>query len=49
MVKRIHLSLDPFTVEDGTLTPTLKIRRKDAFKKFEKELAALYSLGVPKL
>ena len=27
MVKRIHLSLDPFTVEDNTLTPTLKLRR----------------------
>lgn len=26
-LKRIHLSLDPFTVDDNTLTPTLKIRR----------------------
>lgn len=26
-MKRIHLSLDPFTVDDNTLTPTLKIRR----------------------
>lgn len=49
MVKRIHLSLDPFSVEDGTLTPTFKIRRKDAFNKFARELTALYSLGLPKL
>lgn len=45
MVKKIHLSLDPFSVQDGTLTPTLKLRRKDAYNKFKKELDALYSLG----
>lgn len=52
MVKRIHMSLDAFSVEDGTLTPTLKLRRKDAYNKFRKELDALYSLGeegLPKL
>lgn len=47
MVKRIHLSLDPFTVEDNTLTPTLKLRRKDAFNKYKAELTALYSLPDP--
>ena len=26
-LKRIHLSLDPFTIDENTLTPTLKIRR----------------------
>ncbi|KAH7889901.1 hypothetical protein F5I97DRAFT_1800610 [Phlebopus sp. FC_14] len=46
-VKRIHLSMDPFTVEDNTLTPTLKLRRKDAYAKFKKELDALYALGEP--
>ncbi|KAF5391921.1 hypothetical protein D9757_001788 [Collybiopsis confluens] len=46
-IRRIHLSLDPFSVEDGTLTPTFKIKRKDAYKKFKAELEALYSLGEP--
>ncbi|KAJ4467458.1 long-chain-fatty-acid-CoA ligase [Lentinula edodes] len=46
-LKRIHLSLDPFSVEDGTLTPTFKIKRKDAYEKFKAELDALYSLGEP--
>lgn len=27
MIKKIHVTLDPFTVENGCLTPTLKIRR----------------------
>ncbi|KAI0063466.1 acetyl-CoA synthetase-like protein [Artomyces pyxidatus] len=47
LVKRIHVSLDPFNVEDNTLTPTLKIRRKDAYNKYKAELDALYALGEP--
>ncbi|EPQ50657.1 acetyl-CoA synthetase-like protein [Gloeophyllum trabeum ATCC 11539] len=46
-LKRIHVSLDPFTVENGCLTPTLKIRRKDAYNKHKVELDALYALGEP--
>ncbi|ESK92844.1 long-chain-fatty-acid- ligase [Moniliophthora roreri MCA 2997] len=46
-VKRIHITLDPFTVDDGTLTPTMKIRRKDAFNKFKVELTDLYARGEP--
>jgi long-chain acyl-CoA synthetase len=47
MIKRIHLSSSLFSVEDGTLTPTFKIKRKDAYNKFKKELDALYELGEP--
>lgn len=47
MIKRIHLSLDPFTVENGTMTPTLKIRRKDAYNRYKSELDRLYALGEP--
>jgi Long-chain acyl-CoA synthetases (AMP-forming) len=46
-IKRIYLSLDAFTVDNGTMTPTMKIRRKDAYNKFKKELDELYSLGEP--
>ncbi|KAJ6500495.1 hypothetical protein C8R45DRAFT_1051694 [Mycena sanguinolenta] len=48
-IKRVHLSLDPFSTEDNTMTPTMKIRRKDAYNKFKKELDALYLLGDTKL
>ncbi|KAJ6606501.1 long-chain-fatty-acid-CoA ligase [Mycena vulgaris] len=44
-VKRIYLSLNPFSVEDNTMTPTMKIRRKDAYNKFKTELDAMYELG----
>jgi long-chain acyl-CoA synthetase len=47
MIKRIHLSLDAFTVENGTMTPTMKVRRKDAYNKYKSELDQLYSLGEP--
>jgi len=46
-IKRIHITLDPFTVENGTMTPTFKIRRKDAYTKHKAELDALYALGEP--
>ncbi|KAI6150966.1 long-chain-fatty-acid-CoA ligase [Pisolithus tinctorius] len=46
-IKRIHVTMDPFTIEENTLTPTLKLRRRDAYAKFKKELDALYALGEP--
>ncbi|PFH50070.1 hypothetical protein AMATHDRAFT_61830 [Amanita thiersii Skay4041] len=47
VVRRIHLSLNQFSVENGTLTPTFKIKRKDAYQMYKKELDALYALGEP--
>jgi len=46
-IKRIHISLDPFSVENDTLTPTLKLRRKNAHSKYQVEIDALYALGEP--
>jgi len=42
MVKNIHVSLDPFTTENDTLTPTLKIKRREVQKLYKEEIAALY-------
>jgi long-chain acyl-CoA synthetase len=47
MIKRVYVSLDPFTVDNGTMTPTMKIKRKDAYLKYKQELDALYALGEP--
>jgi long-chain acyl-CoA synthetase len=47
MVKRVYLSLIPFSVENNTLTPTLKIKRRDAANLYKAELDALYALGEP--
>ena len=48
-VRRIYVSNELFSVENGTLTPTFKIKRKDAAAKYEKELDALYALGEPQV
>ncbi len=41
-VKRIHLHYELFSLEKGLLTPTLKAKRNDLKKYFQKELDALY-------
>ncbi|BFZ61023.1 medium-chain fatty acid-CoA ligase faa2 [Saitoella coloradoensis] len=41
-IKNVHLCLEPFTVDNETLTPTLKIKRPQALKLFRKEVDALY-------
>jgi long-chain acyl-CoA synthetase len=46
-IRRIHITLDPFTVDNGLLTPTLKTKRKDAYNRYKKELDSLYALGEP--
>lgn len=42
-VKDIHLEADPFSVENGLLTPTLKSKRPQLKARYSKELAAMYS------
>ena len=42
-IKNAHLTTEEFTVESGLLTPTLKTKRKDMRKKYEKVIEKLYS------
>jgi long-chain acyl-CoA synthetase len=42
-VRRITLTLESWTVENGLLTPTLKLKRTMVTKKFYAELDAMYS------
>jgi len=41
-VRRVSLSLQPWTIEDGLVTPTLKIKRALVVKKFQKEIEDMY-------
>ncbi|KAF8516910.1 acetyl-CoA synthetase-like protein [Hysterangium stoloniferum] len=42
-VKNIHVSLDAFTTENDTLTPTFKIKRRGAYEMYKEVLEALYA------
>ncbi len=41
-VRRIHLSLDPWTVDNGLLTPTLKLKRKQVVERLNEPVTQLY-------
>ncbi|EHL03052.1 putative Long chain acyl-CoA synthetase 6, peroxisomal [Glarea lozoyensis 74030] len=41
-VKAVHLLIEPFTIENELLTPTLKLKRPQAAKKFRAELDRMY-------
>jgi len=40
--KQIHLTCDPFTVENGILTVTQKLPRNEAKKVYQAEIDAMY-------
>ncbi|KZV81333.1 acetyl-CoA synthetase-like protein [Exidia glandulosa HHB12029] len=46
-IRNIHIELDPFTVENGLLTPTFKARRADVDKKYGPIFEGLYAAGIP--
>ncbi|MEW6414956.1 MAG: long-chain fatty acid--CoA ligase [Pseudomonadota bacterium] len=42
-VRRLHLELKPWTVDDGLLTPTLKLKRREVLERYRAEIEALYA------
>ncbi len=41
-IRRIHLDLNPWTIDAGLLTPTLKMKRPQLMKKYAAAIEALY-------
>jgi long-chain acyl-CoA synthetase len=44
-VRRVILTREPWTVDNGLLTPTLKVKRTRVLEKFAGEIEALYAAG----
>lgn len=44
-IKNVTLMLEPFGMHNGTMTPTLKIKRPDAAKLCKKEIDSMYKEG----
>ena len=44
IIKKIYLSKEAFTVENDLVTPTLKVKRHNAKKYFQKQINAMYGL-----
>jgi long-chain acyl-CoA synthetase len=44
-IRRLILTLDPWTVDNGLLTPTLKVKRARVLELFADEIKALYENG----
>ena len=41
-VRDVHLTLEPWTIENGLMTPTLKLRRSRILKNLKQQVARLY-------
>jgi len=41
-VKKIKILMDPFTIEGGELTPTMKLKRKPILAKYQEEIEEIY-------
>jgi long-chain acyl-CoA synthetase len=41
--KSVTLTAEPFSVENGCLTPTLKMKRKETRDKYKPQIAAMYT------
>lgn len=44
-IRRVVLSLDPWTVDNGLLTPTLKVKRKEVLVRYAEQVERLYEKG----
>jgi len=42
-IRRLHLDLTPWTVEEGLLTPTLKVKRNQVLERYRAAVDAMYA------
>jgi long-chain acyl-CoA synthetase len=42
-VRQVWLSLDPWTTDNGLITPTMKLRRRQLEQRFVREIDGMYA------
>ena len=42
-IRRVKCMLEPWTIEDGLITPTLKLKRDKVYQRFQADIDAMYS------
>lgn len=47
MPRAVYLTLEPWSIENTLMTPTLKLKRNNLMARFSKEIDALYQSGRP--
>ncbi len=47
VVKKIHVTSTQFTIDNGTLTPTLKVKRHEARQIYKETFDRLYAEPLP--
>ena len=45
-IRRVTLLLEPWTVDNGLLTPTLKTRRENVLKRYASQVEGMYQNGL---
>ncbi len=45
-IRRLLLLLDPWTIDNGLMTPTLKFRRNRVIEQYRAEITSLYESGT---
>jgi long-chain acyl-CoA synthetase len=46
-VRRFHLMAEPFSIENGLMTPTMKLKRQDIYRTHRELFESLYQAGGP--
>ncbi len=44
-IRQVYVTTEPWAIEDGLITPTLKIKRPKVLEKFSREVESMYSGG----
>jgi len=45
-IRRVALTFDPWTIDNGLITPTLKVKRSRVLERYAGEVATMYNAGL---